>query len=239
VIYGDSLTWESQHYVARFATVNGVDVTQHSWVGNAICDYTSDMWSRLPHERPTVVVLAFYGNSWTPCMRDGHGGWYKGAAIARKYEHDAEAAIAIARESGSKVVFVGAPRSREQMSDAGWERVRDVYRRLAKRHRGQVFFFDSSSRIAPRDAFTETQPCSPRERTMVEADGYHPCVHGRIIVRSPDGLHFCPRGLANAAGQVGECPRYSSGGWRYMSTLVEAARDVAARARRSPLAQIR
>jgi hypothetical protein len=227
VLYGDSLTWESQRYVSWLAAVNGVEGTEHSWPGTAICDYTSDMWARLPHERPTVVVLAFYGNSWTPCMRDGHGGWYQGAAKARKYEHDANAAVAIAIASGTKVVFVGAPRSREQMNDPGWERVRDVYRRLAARYPSQVFFRDSGPRIAPREAFREKQPCSPRERTLIEHDGYHPCVNGRIIVRSPDGLHFCPRGLANAAGQLGECPRYSSGEWRYMSTLIEAASQVA------------
>jgi hypothetical protein len=228
VVYGDSLTWESRRMLPGIAAALGVEATQHSFVGTAICDWTNDMWQRVPHERPTVVVLAFYGNSWTPCMSDGNGDFLQDSAKARKYAHDANAAVAIALATGSKVVFVGAPRSQPQMNDPNWELVRDVYRAQAARHPGQVFFVDAGTTIAPHDTFEETMPCLPRERDLVDTNGTRPCQHGRIIVRAPDGVHFCPHGLDNAAGQPGNCPIYMSGGYRYLQTILIAARDSAA-----------
>jgi hypothetical protein len=223
VVYGDSLTWESQSYIPGLAAEKGVQVTQHSFVATAVCDWFPDMWKRLPQERPDVVVFAFFGNSWTPCMRDGHGGWYQGADKAKKYARDTEAATAIALASGAKVVLVGAPRSRDQMSDPQWDGVRDAYRAIARRHPARVSFRDAGEDIAPDQTYAATQPCLPRERAMVERDGNRPCHNGRIIVRAPDGLHFCPHGLDNAIGQPGHCPRYMSGGYRYIRTLLDAA----------------
>jgi hypothetical protein len=225
LVYGDSLTWESQRFLPGLAAAFGVQATQHSFAGTAICDWTPDMWSRIPHERPDVVVLAFFGNSWTPCMSDGKGDFLQGAAKTHKYEHDARAAVAIALATGSKVVLVGAPRAQSQMQDPDWEWVRDVYREQAAEHPGRVFFVDAGPNIAPDNTYVPTMPCLPRERDLVDTNGSRPCQNGRIIVRAPDGLHFCPHGLDNAMGQPGHCPVYMSGGYRYMQTIVSAARD--------------
>jgi hypothetical protein len=227
LVYGDSLTWESQRYLPGIAAAIGVQATQHSFVGTAICDWLPDMFVRVPHERPTVLVVAFYGNSWTPCMSDTKGDFLEDGAKAAKYEHDATAAVAIAMATGSKVVFVGAPRSQDQMGDPNWQRVRNVYRDEAARHPGKVFFVDGGENIAPHDTFVSTMPCLPRERDLVDTNGSRPCEHGRIIVRAPDGLHYCPHGLDNAMGQPGHCPVYMSGGYRWMQTILIAARDSA------------
>jgi hypothetical protein len=227
VVYGDSLTWESTRYIPALAAQEDVSVTQHSFVATAICDWFPDMWARLPQERPTVVVLAFYGNSWTRCMSDGNGSWLQGAAKAARYERDAAAATAIALASGSRVVLVGAPRSRDQMNDPQWEGVRNAYRRVAKRYPNRVFFRDAGEDIAPDGVYSPTQPCLPRERDFVNPDGTDACKNGEIIVRAPDGLHFCPYGLDNAIGQPGRCPRYMSGGYRYIRTLIDAAAQAA------------
>jgi hypothetical protein len=227
VFYGDSLTWESTRYIPALAGQKGLAVTEHSFVATAICDWFPDMWARLPKERPTVVVIAFYGNSWTKCMSDGHGGWLQGAAKAAKYERDAAAATAIALASGSRVVLVGAPRSRDQMSDPQWEGVRNAYRRVARQYPDRVVFRDAGEDIAPNGVYSPTRPCLARERDMVNADGSHVCENGETIVRAPDGLHFCPHGLDNAIGQPGHCPRYMSGGYRYIRTLVDAASHAA------------
>ncbi len=228
IVYGDSLTWESRRYIPGLAAALGVEATHHSYVGTAICDWTPDMWRRVPHERPDVVVVAFYGNSWTPCMADGKGDYLQGAAKARKYVHDANAAVAIALATGSKVVFVGAPRSKPQMSDPDWELVRDVYRAQVTRHPGKVFYVDAGTTIAPNGTFTPTMPCLPRERDLVDTNGAHPCQRGRIVVRAPDGVHFCPDGRDDAMGQPGPCATYMSGAYRYMQTILMAVRDVTA-----------
>jgi hypothetical protein len=222
VFYGDSLTWESTRYIPRLAAQKDLAVTEHSFVGTAICDWFPDMWSRLPKERPDVVVFAFFGNSGTDCMKDARGALYQGAGKVAKYERDANAAAAIAMASGAQVVFVGVPRSRDQMSDPKWEGVRNAFREIARRYPNRVAFRDAGTDIAPNDVFTETLPCLARERDMVNADGSRVCDNGETIVRAPDGLHFCPHGLDNAMGQPGHCPRYMSGGYRYIRTLVDA-----------------
>jgi hypothetical protein len=223
LVYGDSLTWESARYIPEIATTEGLSVTEHSFPGTAICDWFRDMWVRIPAERPTVVVFAFFGNSWTNCMSDGLGGWLQGAAKVKKYDVDASAAATIALASGAKVVFLGAPRSRDQMHDPAWEGVRNDYRRVAQRHPQSVSFVDGGATIAPDDVYSDTQPCLPRERNLVESGGYRPCEHGRIIVRATDGLHFCPHGLDNAIGQPGHCPRYMSGGYRWITAMLDGA----------------
>jgi hypothetical protein len=223
VVYGDSLTWEARRYIPAIAAQLHMQVSVYSFVGTAICDWFADMWRRLPAERPAVVVDAFYGNSWTKCMQDGHGVALAGAATAARYNRDAHAAAAIAMASGANVVFVGAPRTQREMSDPGWQRVRDQFRAVAAEHPGRVTFRDSGVNIAPDGRFAATVPCLPRERTLTDSSGVHACQNGRIIVRAPDGLHFCPHGLDNKLGQPGNCPVYMSGAYRYAVAIVAAA----------------
>jgi hypothetical protein len=225
-LYGDSLTFEARRYLPAIAAAHRVQLEERSFPGVAICDWFDDLASRLPTFRPDVVVLAFYGNSATECMADGPGRFLQGQAKADKYERDATMAAALARAVGAEVVLVGAPRSFEQQLDPGWERVRDAYRRVANRSEGDVSFVDAGPTIAPGGQYAQTQPCLPREQAMVEYDGARPCFAGRILVRSSDGLHFCPHGLDHAFGGWNECPRYMSGAYRYGLVLVGAARQV-------------
>jgi hypothetical protein len=226
-LFGDSLTWEARRYLPSVATAARVAVEQRSFPGVALCDWFDELWAQVPSRRPDVVVLAFYGNSFTDCMRDGRGGWLDGAAKAAKYERDAEAAVAIAAAADAQVVLVGAPRARDQMLDPGWERVRDAFRRVASRHPGRVTFADAGAAIAPDGEYRDTAPCLPREEGMVEHDGHRPCRDGRATVRAPDGLHFCPGTVAPAFAGWPECPRYMPGAYRFAHALVDAARIAA------------
>jgi hypothetical protein len=81
--------------------------------------------------------------------------------------------------------------------------------------------------IAPRGRWSLQQPCLPREFAIV-SDGKHVCnSSARITVRAPDGAHFCPGGWPAVNGITRSCPRYSSGAYRYASTIVrEAHRQV-------------
>lgn len=235
LVYGDSLTWEARRYFAELARPRRLVVHERSYVGSAICDWFGDMWTRIPAQRPDVVVFAFYGNIGTACMQDPTGP-PNTASKAAHYLRDASAAVAIALANGAKVVLVGAPRSRDQMLDPQWAAVRNTYRAIARQHPGKVFFHDSSTVIAPGGQFSMTQQCLPRERSLVDAFGTHQCEHGRIIVRAPDGLHFCPNGLDHAVGRPGDCPVYMSGAYRYAREILTAARDASARRWHSRLA---
>ena len=173
-------------------------------------------------------MFAFYGNAMTACMR-GPSGPPTTASKAARYLRDAGAATDIALANGAKVVLAGAPRSQEQMHDPQWQAVRNTYRRIARAHPGRVFFHDTGTVVAPAGRYEKTQPCLPYERRMVDTDGTHPCRDGRVVVRAPDGLHFCPAGLGAAFTTPGGCPVYMSGGYRYARELLTAARDASAR----------
>jgi hypothetical protein len=230
LVYGDSLTWDARAYLPGIAAAMGVQVEERSFPGVAICDYLPDVRTRVRDHRPDVVVLAFYGNSRTPCMTDGAGGYRRGRDKAEKYEADATVAARLALRHGADVVLVGAPRSRDQMRDPGWERVRNAYRRVAQRYPERVSFADAGHDIAPGGVYTETQPCLPRERDLRDADGARPCRANRIVVRSSDGLHFCPDALDIVDHRAGSCPTYMSGAYRYGATIVSSARAAFARA---------
>ncbi len=227
VVYGDSLTFEANRYIPALAAQFHLHVSVHAYIGTAICDWFDDMVHRLPAAHPAVVVDAFYGNSFTRCMRDSRGNDLRGAATAAKYRRDARAAAAIAIAADANVVFVGAPRARAQMASTHWQAVRYQYRVIAARYPGRVVFADSGTDIAPNNTFAAKLPCLPRERALVDPDGTRPCVNGRVVVRAPDGLHFCPRGLDSARLDPGGCAGYMSGAYRYAREIVEQARAAA------------
>ena len=66
--------------------------------------------------------------------------------------------------------------------------------------------------VAADTSFTVTLPCLQDE----------PCVggiDGQNVVRSADGIHFCPSNAEADRGVTGECPVWSSGAHRYGHTL--------------------
>ena len=67
--------------------------------------------------------------------------------------------------------------------------------------------------VAPGSNFTSTLPCLPTEKKV------QGCVAGQIIVRSPDGTHFCPTEMVFP----NPCPVYSSGEKRWGAATVLAA----------------
>jgi hypothetical protein len=42
------------------------------------------------------------------------------------------------------------------------------------------------------------------------------------VVRSTDGVHFCPSEQGNDSGVIGGCSVYSSGAYRYAKAMFEA-----------------
>jgi hypothetical protein len=222
VVYGDSLVAEALPYLNLLGEAAGsIDV--HTWGGTAICDWFPDMFSTLPRRRPAVVVLAFSGNALTRCMETPTGVPLQGAAYIAKYRQDTEAAVAIARASGAQVVIAATPRGRHDMNNSHWGDLTRVYRELGT-GRQDVSFVDAGALIAPHERFTPTMPCLPSERAIVDPGGSHQCRDNRIIVRAPDGTHFCPVGRPANQGVTEGCPVYSSGAFRYAAALVDAAR---------------
>jgi hypothetical protein len=223
VVYGDSLVAEAWPYLNLLGAAGGsIDV--HTWGGTATCDWFPDMFRTLPQKRPAVVVLAFSGNALTRCMETPSGAPLQGAAYLAAYRRDTNTAVAIATASGAHVVIAAAPRTKHAMADPHWDALFRIYRDAAVHRPRDVSYVNAGALIAPSGRFTATMPCLPHERKIVNADGSRPCQGGRIIVRAPDGVHFCPVGKAARRGVTDGCPVYSSGAFRYAAALVNAAR---------------
>jgi hypothetical protein len=60
--------------------------------------------------------------------------------------------------------------------------------------------------------------------------------NGTNIVRSPDGIHFCPDGIPATAGVTGPCDEYSPGVFRFALAIVN---DVAKYQDRMPVTSFR
>jgi len=121
----------------------------------------------------------------------------------------AELRAAIAGGHGADVVWSAGPVNRDGATEhAG---IVERYQVLAD-SQPRTTFVDGNHDIAPGGVYAPTQPC-----LWFETCG----LGGQNIVRSPDGLHFCPLGLADPQGLFGSCAVYSSGATRYAMTLAE------------------
>jgi hypothetical protein len=93
--------------------------------------------------------------------------------------------------------------------------VNDLWRQLAAEYPG-VGVVDAGATVeSSSGGFTMTLPCASWEGA---AQG---CFFDRVIVRAPDGTHFCPTEAQTVNGVVGVCEVPSPGAVRYAMGLAE------------------
>jgi len=205
ILVGDSLAVEASQYFELLLV--SVELVPYPFSGTAPCDwFTLDMRA----SPSTVVVLSFHGNAFTPCMQDASGAPYTGAALVEKYRVDVGILIDRAVVSGSDVVLVGQPENgptfpRPQLVGE----LNSMYAELAL-ERGVGYVDAGASVEAPDGSFVSRLPCLPDE---IECG-----LDGTNVVRSDDGVHFCP-----VSGGFDECPVYSSGAFRYALAIASLA----------------
>ena len=96
--------------------------------------------------------------------------------------------------------------------------IRDRYAAIASADARHVTYVDAGAAVeAPGHAYTDTLPCLAHEQCS------GPMVNGIAtnVVRSADGVHFCPTEEGNDAGVIGGCPVYSSGAYRYAKAMAD------------------
>ncbi|MGH9032664.1 MAG: hypothetical protein ACRDZV_11105 [Acidimicrobiia bacterium] len=205
ILYGDSLSWEAR---GAFQLHLGpeVDVVHRNFPGVAICDYLDEMATDVVVLRPRAVVLEFAGNVLTPCVRG-----LTGSALVDKYARDAAAATDLFTARGVPVYLIGGPVL------PGWDpdptaRLHHAYAAVAGRAGPLASFTDAGRAVLDAQGrYTDTLPCLPVEGPP------QGCAGGRITVRSPDRVHFCP--------VVGHpCPVWSSGAWRFGAAMAAPVR---------------
>ena len=217
-LFGDSLGYQAEPYLdLLFAETGNVTVSNNTFGGTATCDWLGDMAADAALH-PQAAVLVFSGNAFTPCM-DGIA--LRTPQYYDRYVSDTEQAIGIFAAAGAHVFLVGTPI--DVSSTAGWDRLDDIYRQLAQANPLTVTYVDAGAAVeSASGGFTWQLPCMSIEPSCGTS--------GTNIVRSPDGIHFCPDGTPAKVGVTGSCDEYSSGAFRFALAIVHAVTQSQSRA---------
>ncbi len=209
-LFGDSLGYQVEPYLDLFFAESANDtVSNNTFGGTATCDWLGSM-ATAAAEHPQAAVLVFSGNAFTTCM-DGVA--LRSRQYYDRYTSDTEQAIGIFAAAGAHVFLVGTPI--DASSAPGWDRLDDIYQQLARANPLTVTYVDAGASVeSPNGAFTWQLPCMGIEPSCGP--------NGTNIVRSPDGVHFCPDGAPAKVGVTGPCDVYSPGAFRFALAVVQA-----------------
>lgn len=206
VLVGDSLAVQARPYLAPL--LGSLTLTDKSFGGTAPCDALD---KDLQISAGSVVVISFTGNAISPCMADGAGGFLQGAAVVAKYRADVVALIALAQAAHARTLLVGQP-VRAVMDPANdlVAAINATYVELART--SHVAFVDAGATVEnPDGTLAVSLPCLPGEQECGP--------DGTNVVRSDDGLHFCP----GPPTPTVDCPVYSSGAFRFANAIATSA----------------
>jgi hypothetical protein len=212
-LYGDSLGMEAGPYFTYLAGQAGASTLVRTYGGLSPCDFLSDMATDAASWQPTAVVLEFSGDNFTPCMDGDPIGSQQYYA---KYQSDLQSAIDIFRPAGTEVFIVGLPYDESAGLNQNVTKLNQLYASVASANSG-VTYVDAGQSVMAKGAFAWSLPCLP----------YEPCTGtaGTNIVRSPDGVHFCPTGDTTLERYFEICNVYSSGAFRFAAAMLGPALD--------------
>ena len=209
-LFGDSLGYQAEPYLDLFlAQSHKYAVSNYTYGGTATCDWLSVM-ARAASEHPQAAVFVFSGNAFTPCM-DGVD--VRSPQYYDLYTNYTEQAIGIFSAVGAHVFLVGSPV--DESSVAGWDHLDDIYRQMAQANPLTVTFVDAGASVeTAAGGFAWVLPCISIEPSCGPG--------GTNVVRSPDGVHFCPDGIPASRGVTGPCDEYSAGAFRFSLAMASA-----------------
>jgi hypothetical protein len=204
VLVGDSLAEQAAPYLE--AMLEPIALVPRFFGGTAPCDWLE---RDLGITASSVVVISFTGNSTSPCMSDGVGGHLQGQAVLDKYQSDVDGLIVEALTVGARVVLVVQPAQAESLG--GNLLVAGLNEAYTERSTpADIDLVDAGAAVENVDGtFAQALPCLPGEEQCDPS--------GSNVVRSDDGLHFCP-----GSPPPGPCPVYSSGAFRFAQSIADA-----------------
>ncbi len=207
-LYGDSLSMQSAQDFQYLASASGAQVLLGAYSGWAPCDVLPQIPGDISSWEPNVAVIEFSGNAFTPCM---HGYTVGTSPYYAKYRSDIQAAIDQFVHHHVRVVLVGVPLDLWPNLNANVTILNAMYKQLAAAQPG-VTYTDAGQAVLADGRFALRLPCLPSE----------PCTgpSGTNVVRSPDGVHFCPTGNTRVSGPYDLCDVYSSGAFRFAAAML-------------------
>ena len=215
-LFGDSLAVQSEPYFDFLLQAGGkATVSDFVYGGTAACDWLPKMRRYAQAEHPQAVVFEFVGNTFSSCMDRCQLG--SPEAVSR-YCSSISTASQVFLGVRTHVFLVGTPITRSQWiaHDSDWDALNRAFAALAAKHPDHVTYVDAGSAVeGPHRSFVRTMPC------LVVEPCSGPTIAGvrRNVVRSRDGVHFCPDQSGNAVGQVTGCHGYSSGAFRFAAAM--------------------
>ena len=204
VLVGDSLAEQTAPYLGPL--LRGRQLIPQFFFGTAPCDW---LGKDLQVTAGSVVVISFTGNSMTPCMADNDGSHLAGQAVVDKYTLDVTALIGEALTAGARVLLVGQPvRASSTPGNDVVAGLNHAYSHLANQH--NVTLVDAGAAVENADgSFAQSLPCRPGEAECGPT--------GSNVIRSDDGLHFCP-----GSPPPGPCQQYPSGALHFATAIATA-----------------
>jgi len=198
-IIGDSLAQETEPYLRLL--LDPTPLVNNSFGGTAPCDWLD---KDLKVDDSSIAVISFTGNSATPCMADVAGQFPEGQALLDRYRADLGALVAKVLATGAKVLLVGQPQRPDPDGEAEVDGINAILLDLDKQD--SVSFVDAGAAVENADgSLAKSLPCLAGEAAC-GADGFN-------VVRTDDGVHFCPGAGDNP------CPVYSSGAFRFAAAI--------------------
>jgi len=215
-LFGDSLAVQSEPYFNFLVQAGGkAKVSDFSYGGTAACDWLTKMHKYARTEHPQAVVFEFVGNTFTACMK---GCLFGSPAAVALYCSAISTAINVFLGLGTHVFLVGTPITRSEWiaHDSKWDVLNLAFAALAAQHPARVTYVDAGKAVeGPGQSFVSTLPCLFFEACT------GPTITGvrTNVVRSGDGVHFCPNQIGNTVGVVPGCATYSSGAFRFAAAM--------------------
>jgi hypothetical protein len=223
-VFGDSLITQALTNLTR--DLKNATVEQYSYPAVAACFYTGagGVEKYLQTHRPKVAILEFWGNDnrATPCMTSPKEsfGYYA------QYEADVKTLTTDFVKAGAHVFIIGTIPDATQVAsgDPLWDHLNDVYRTIPSMFKKRlVSFVNVQPAVEEEGHFTWYLPCLPAEPSCDDSVAGVTAAppSGDNIVRSKEGLHFCPRfpDTTNFWANFVKCDAYSSGSFRYARAI--------------------
>jgi hypothetical protein len=215
-VWGDSLMVQAGPALEAEGRARGIDVQVHAYFGLAPCDVTTGVLADV-RSGIDAIVFDFSGNNLTPCMtRDGAR--LQGDAYYDTYRRDVGRLVSAARAQAVPVVVVGPPVFPDAQNRPDRVRLRSVLHGVADALGAR--YVDSAPALGLR-TFTRTLPCLPDETAALG------CAHGRITVRSGNGIHFDQPHRVPCANEEPTSCTYSAGSHRFADVVLDALARIA------------
>jgi hypothetical protein len=224
VVFGDSLITQAGPQLA--SDLSNFKIDHYATPAVAACFYLPTVKKFLKSHKPRVAIIEFWGNDTTTCIKKYP---YESPDYFAEYKANVSTMTQEFVKAGAHVFLIGTIPDAAQVvsADPLWGRLNEVYAAIARSYKKKDVSFVNIQRVVESDGnFTWYLPCLAREASCdATISGIlNPPPPGNNIVRSVEGLHFCPLypTTSNALYNFIHCRAYASGTIRYAGYLADA-----------------